>query len=245
MSSAETKTAASPTKPFAIAAACSPGGVVDVGRPRRVVRPDAGELEAVQHVDRLVPDRLERRDRSVELHPDLRVLDGQLDRSVARADELRREHHRRRRRRPAARSSCGHPTGPPARRACPRARGAPPSVSDRASGTASAARRLEQERAEPLLGARHDDDPVGGVAVEHEGLLAVEDPRRALAPGAGADAVDRVTVADLLERDRAAQRSRRQRRQQVDWHPDGERRGSRAPPTRRRAPGTGAAPSPP
>ena len=51
--------------------------------------------------------------------------------------------------------------------------------------------------------------------VEHERLHAVEDPVRALAAGTCAHPVDRVAVALLLERDGAAQRARRERPQQV------------------------------
>ena len=57
-------------------------------------------------------------------------------------------------------------------------------------GTASPRGRLEQERAEPLLGAGDDEHPVGGVPVEHDRLLTREHPVGALAPGPGAHAVD-------------------------------------------------------
>ena len=50
-------------------------GEENVRRPRRVVRPHACQLELVQHVDDLVADGLEGRDRPVELHAHLGVLD--------------------------------------------------------------------------------------------------------------------------------------------------------------------------
>ena len=77
-------------------------------------------------------------------------------------------------------------------------------------------RSVEEERAETLLGPRRDDHPVGGVAVEHERLLTGEHPGRALAPGAGADAVDGIAVTQLLERDGAAQRPGGERSEQID-----------------------------
>ena len=65
----------------------------------------------------------------------------------------------------------------------------------RASATSSAAGALDDERAEALLGARRDQHPVGGVAVEHDRLGAREPPAPGLAAGPGADAVDHVAVA--------------------------------------------------
>src|SRR5262249_26837926 len=65
------------------------GRFIHVRRPGRVMRTHTRELDAVQHVDGLVPDRLERRDRSVELHAYLRVLDRERQRGVAHPDELR------------------------------------------------------------------------------------------------------------------------------------------------------------
>ena len=55
-------------------------------------------------------------------------------------------------------------------------------------------------RCRSLLGAGGDQGPVGGVAVEHDRLAAREPPAAALALGPGADAVDRVAVAELVER---------------------------------------------
>ena len=78
-----------------------------------------------------------------------------------------------------------------------------------------AVRRFEQERAEAVFGARDDDRPVGGVAVEHDRLQTRHDPVGALAANARAHAVDRVAGAELLERDRAAQLAARELREQV------------------------------
>ncbi len=178
------------------------------------MRPHARQLEPVQHVDGLVADGLEARDRPVELHPHLGVLRRETERGVARADELGRKHDRRvvddpppqpglvaaraDRHRPAL---LEHETGRLARRVHGRNR--------------LAARGLEQERAQPLLGTRDDDHPVRRVPVEHERLLAREHPVGALAPGAGVHAVDGIVVAELLERNRAPDRARRELREQV------------------------------
>ena len=53
------------------------------------------------------------------------------------------------------------------------------------------------------------------MAVEHERLLTGEHPVGALAPDAGAHAVDGVAGAQLLERDRSPDRTRRELREQV------------------------------
>ncbi len=70
--------------------------------------------------------------------------------------------------------------------------------------SAGGGRRLEQVRAHALLAARHDDGPVGGVAVHHEGLLAGEHPLRRLAAGPGAHGAERLAVALLAQGDGAA-----------------------------------------
>ena len=72
------------------------------------------------------------------------------------------------------------------------------------TGAGRGRRRLEQIGAHALLAAGDDDDPVGGVAVHHEGLLAGEHPLRRLAAGAGAHGRERLAVALLAEGDGAA-----------------------------------------
>ena len=62
---------------------------------------------------------------------------------------------------------------------------------------------------------RDDDHPVRRVPVEHERLLTREHPVGALAPGPGVHTVDGIVVAELLERDRAPDRARRELREQV------------------------------
>ena len=64
--------------------------------------------------------------------------------------------------------------------------------------------RLEQVGVHALLAARHDDGPVGGVAVHHDGLLAREHPLGGLAAGPGAHGAERLAVALLADGDGAA-----------------------------------------
>ena len=64
------------------------GRVGGVGGPARVVGAGAGELDGAEHVGAEVLDGLERADRSVELPPLLRVLDGHLERPRRGADAV-------------------------------------------------------------------------------------------------------------------------------------------------------------
>ena len=125
--------------------------VLDVGRPRRVVGADPGQLDGVEHVDGLVLDDLEGGDRPAELHPDLGVLDGQVVGLLHHPQQLGSRARRRRRRRSAARAAVWSPSGPT--RSAAR-----PSRSSRATlrvtshvGHRLALRRLEEEGAEALL----------------------------------------------------------------------------------------------
>src|SRR6202022_2240383 len=68
--------------------------VVDIRGPGRVVRTDARQLQPVQHVDGLVANGLETRERAVELHAHLGVLNRLVERLLTRPDELGRERNR-------------------------------------------------------------------------------------------------------------------------------------------------------
>ncbi len=97
--------------------------------------------------------------------------------------------------------------------------------------------RLEQVRAHALLAAGDDDDPVRGVPVHHEGLLAGQHPLRRLAAGAGAHGGERLAVALLAEGDGAAAGAGRQVGEELGrrpahgrpaWPPRRRRRTARA-----------------
>ena len=97
----------------------------------------------------------------------------------------------------------------------------------------------------PSCGAGRDEHPVGGVAVEARPASGRSSSQRPpLRVGPGADAVDGVAVAQLVEGDRApggagGERARAGRRGR-----GAGRRAWRAPPTRRTGPGTAPGPSP-
>ncbi len=61
---------------------------------------------------------------------------------------------------------------------------------------------VEGEGGQPVAVARHDVGDVGGVAVEHQRLDALEHPPVAAALGGRGDAVERVAAAALLDGDR-------------------------------------------
>ena len=205
MSSPVTKTAASATNPFAIAAARAALLVVDVRRPRRVVRADTRRARAGAACRRPCADRLERRDRPVELH-------ARLAYSTASSSAASHTPTSSAASITAASSATAAPDRLVGRRrgptgigaASPRARGAPPCGWGPSSAPALARGASRRNDPSPSWVRGDDDHPVGGVPVEHERLQAGEHPVGALAPSARADPVDRVAVAELLERDRAA-----------------------------------------
>src|SRR4029077_17424349 len=71
--------------------------------------------------------------------------------------------------------------------------------------------RLDEERADAVLGAGDDHRPIRGVAVDDEGLLPCQTPAAALAPRAGSHRPPRIAGPGLFERDRAACRAGRER----------------------------------
>ena len=207
---------------------------------------DPAELELVQHVDDLVLDHLVRRDRLVELHAHLGVLHRHLERGLARRRRAPPRASRAASSATRRQIAVWSPSGPIGRRGR--------LVEHEARRLAGRVDRRDELRVRapragtsrcPPVGARRDDHPVGGVAVEHERLLAGEHPVGALAPRPGAHAIDGIAVAELLERDRAADLARRPAASSRSSR--AEARGPRASPgprTRRTGPGTGPGPSP-
>ena len=156
--------------------------VVVLGRgPRRVVRGRLRRLDLEQHVGALVLDRLERADRPAELHADLRVLDRHLEHDLRAAHHLVGERdrglvERLARTRPSPRPAS--PSGVGLRRRRTRASpacGSGPSsrarVRVRPVGVTATVKNEMPSVAARARGARHDDDEVGDVAVDHEHLL--------------------------------------------------------------------------
>ena len=87
-----------------------------------------------------------RGDRPAELHADLGVLDGQLERPLARAHQLGAQRHRRVVDDAAPQARCGRRRDRPARRRVARAPGARPCAVGSSVGTASPAGASTQER---------------------------------------------------------------------------------------------------
>ena len=112
MASPHTSLAASAHEGLGHGRGLGPHRLLGVGRPGRVVDADPRQLDALEHLGRLVLDGLEGGDRAVELHPHLGVLDGQVEGLLHRAQRLGAQRHRARRRPPASRSRCGRRRGP-------------------------------------------------------------------------------------------------------------------------------------
>ncbi len=169
-----------------MATAVGPVRLLGVGGPRRVVGPDPGQLDGVEHVHRLVLDDLEGGDGPVELDPDLGVLDRQVVGLLHDAEQV------------AAEGDVGVVDDPPpvgrvvavgadplGGAAVELEPGDPTGVVPRRHGLGLWG--LDEERADPLLGAGRHQDPVGGGAVEDHRLQAVQPPfaRPCAWPGCG------------------------------------------------------------
>ena len=166
--------------------------VVLGGGPRRVVRGRLARLDLEQHVGALVLDRLERADRTAELHAVLRVLDRHVEHELRAAHHLVGERDR----------------GLVERLARTPAKPSPVLAERRRRDVGELELRLlarhvhrRQRRAGEAVGvaatvknempsvpvvpasAGDDDDEVGGVPVDHEHLLAGEREAAALALG--------------------------------------------------------------
>ena len=175
-----------------------PLGRIGVGGPGGEVHAGPGHLQGVVHVDDPVLDHLERGDGSVEDHPPLAYSTAssraRSDTPTSSAASPTATSSRTRRHRPL-----WSPSGPSGstgsssrtRRDSLRVGSSP--------GTASALGARQQERPDPLLGQGHHDGPVGGVAVDHDRLVAGHHPARPLAPGPGPHRGQRVAVTLLVQ----------------------------------------------
>ena len=186
-------------------------GVVGVRCPRRIVGAHPRQFEAVQHVGGLVLDRLERGDRTVELHADLGVLDCERRSRPPSSRSTPRTGRRWRRPRCVATRASDHRRVRPAR-----LRG--PSNSRRASlrvtshaGTTSPPGASTRNVPMPCSVRATTKRPVRGVAVDDDRLLSGQPPAAALAHRTSSHAGHRIAGAGLFERDRAARRAGRER----------------------------------
>ena len=182
------------------------GGLVALGglgvrRRRRGLQACPRHLELVEHVDEAVAYRLEGGDRLIGDNYRSTVLDGLFEGPVRRTtvSATRRDGH----------VSCTPATGRDGSRplrsgrpGCPRGRAG--RLAGRVEGRGELPRPAPREEgSHSLFPPRDDDGPVGTVPVEHERLVAVQDPVGALSPRPGPDRLQGVSVPLLGVRDGA------------------------------------------